>query len=93
MNFEEISAFSIPLLIYAVMGIFVTRIQLDQVNPRGYKWLQWMQFVVDVLKNVLLWPLVLFIEKSQQWLASTAPIEEVNPVKELVSATASKTHK
>ena len=93
MNFEEISAFSIPLLIYAVMGIFVTRIQLEQVNPRGYKVLQWMQFVVDVLKNVLLWPLVLFIEKSQQWLESTAPIEEVNQVKELVSATASKTHK
>jgi hypothetical protein len=93
MNFEEISAFSTPLIIYIFMGIFVTRIQLDQVNPRGYKVLQWMQFVVDVLKNVLLWPLVLFIEKSQQWLASTAPIEEVKPVKELVSATASKTHK
>ncbi|MBA3075259.1 MAG: hypothetical protein FP831_16775 [Anaerolineae bacterium] len=93
MNFEEISAFSTPLIIYIVMGIFITRIQLDQVNPRGYKWLQWMQFVVDVLKNVLLWPLVLFIEKSQQWLASTAPLEEVNPVKELVSATANKTSK
>ncbi len=93
MNFEEISAFSTPLIIYIFMGIFVTRIQLDQVNPRRYKWLQWMQFVVDVLKNVLLWPLVLFIEKSQQWLESTAPIEKVNQVKELVSATASKTHK
>jgi hypothetical protein len=93
MNYDAISAFSIPLLIYAVMGIFVTRIQLDQVNPREYKWLQWLQFMVDVLKNVLLWPLVLFIEKSQQWLASTAPIEEVNPVKELVSATANKKSK
>lgn len=93
MNYEEISAFSTPLIIYIFMGIFVTRIQLDQVNPRRYKWLQWMQFVVDVLKNVLLWPLVLFIEKSQQWLESTAPIEKVNQVKELVSATASKTHK
>jgi len=75
------------------MGIIVTRIQLDQINPRGYKWLQWMQFMVDVLKNILLWPLVLFIEKSQQWLESTTPIEDGNTVKELVSATASKTHK
>ncbi len=93
MNFDSISAFSTPLFIYAVMGIIVTRIQLDQVNPKGYSWLQWLQFMVDVLKNVLLWPLVLFIEKSQQWLESTAPVEDVNPVKELASATASKTHK
>lgn len=93
MNFDVISAFSTPLFIYAVMGIFVTRIQLDRVNPKGYTWLQWLQFMVDVLKNVLLWPLVLFIEKSQQWLESTAPIEEANPVKELVSATVTKTSK
>ena len=90
MNFDAISAFSTPLFIYLVMGIIITRIQLDQVNPRGYSVLQWLQFMVDVLKNVFLWPLVLFIEKSQQWLESTSPIEEVNPVKELISATANK---
>ena len=93
MNFKSLSAFSTPLFIYVVMGIIVTRIQLDQINPREYKWLQWMQFMVDVLKNVLLWPLVLFIEKSQQWLESTAPIEEGSPVNDLVSATANKSSK
>lgn len=93
MNLDAISAFSTPLFIYVVMGIIVTRIQLDQVNPRGYKWIQWLQFMVDVLKNVLLWPLVLFIEKSQQWLETTAPIEEGSPVNELVSVTSNKTSK
>lgn len=93
MNFDAISAFSTPLFIYLMMGIIITRIQLDQVNPKGYSWLQWLQYIVEVLKNILMWPLVLFIEKAQQWLEKSSPIEEVNPVKEFIATAAKETSK
>ena len=79
---EFIKTFSIPLSLYIVMGLIIARIQLEKTNTHGYCWLQWMQFGVDVLRIVLLWPLVLFIEKSQSWLEKSAPSEEISPVNE-----------
>ena len=82
MFFESFKTFATPVIIYVVMGAFITRIQLDKTNTRGFSWLQWLQFGVDVLRIVFMWPLVLFIEKSQSWLEKTAPVEESGKVKE-----------
>jgi hypothetical protein len=68
---ESLANISPPLLIYFGMGLVVARILLDQTNPRSFRWLQWLQFLVDVLRIVLLWPLVLFIEKLEKWLKPT----------------------
>jgi len=61
---------SAPALIYLGMGIMIARIQLDGVNTRGYNRLKWLQFLVDAARIVMLWPLVLFIEKFEAWLKS-----------------------
>jgi len=79
---ESIRTFAIPLSLYMVMGAIITRIQLDKTDTRGYRWLQWLQFGVDILRILFMWPLVLFIEKSKSWLEKSAPSEEVTSVKE-----------
>jgi hypothetical protein len=79
---ESIKTFAIPLSIYIVMGAIITRIQLDHTDTHGYHWLQWMQFIVDVLRIVFMWPLVLFIEKSQSWLGTPTHAEDSSPVTE-----------
>lgn len=79
---ESIKTFAIPLSLYIVMGIIITRIQLDKTDTHGYTWLQWLQLVVDILRILFMWPLVLFIEKSQSWLEKSAQGEEVSSVKE-----------
>jgi hypothetical protein len=65
---ETVSNVSPPVLIYLGMGLVVARILLDGANPRRFTWLQWLQFLVNALRIVLLWPLVLFIEKLENWL-------------------------
>jgi len=79
---ESIKTYAIPLSLYMVMGAIITRIQLDKTDTRGYRWLQWLQFGVEVLRIAFMWPLVLFIEKSKGWLEKSAPSEEVTSVKE-----------
>jgi hypothetical protein len=59
-----------PALIYLAMGLIIARISLDGTKTRGWKWLQWLQFLVDAARITLLWPLVLFIEKLSSWLKS-----------------------
>jgi len=76
MLLDSLSTFSIPLFIYTVMGVVVSRIQLNEVNPRRFGWLQWLQFTVDVLRIVFLWPLVLFTDKLHGWLVSGAGVDE-----------------
>lgn len=82
MLFESFKTFATPMIIYVVMGAFITRIQLDKTDTHGFRWLQWLQFGVDVLRIVFMWPLVLFIEKSQSWLEKSSPAEEGAKVKE-----------
>ena len=60
-----------PVLIYIGMGLVVARVQLDNTYLRGLKWLGWLQFLVKAGSIVLLWPLVLFIDKLQEWLNSS----------------------
>jgi hypothetical protein len=67
---EPSSNSSAPALIYLAMGLIIARIQLEGVNTRGFTWLQWLQFLVDAARIVMLWPLVLFIEKFEAWLKS-----------------------
>jgi hypothetical protein len=52
------------------MGLILARILLEGTNTRGFTWLQWLQFLVDAARIVMLWPLVLFIEKFVTWLKS-----------------------
>jgi hypothetical protein len=68
---ETTSNISVPALIYIGMGLVVARILLDGTSTRGFRWLQWLQFLVDAARMVLLWPLVLFLEKLDVWLKSS----------------------
>ncbi len=65
---ETTSNISAPALIYIGMGLVTARILLNSTNTRGFTWLQWLQFLVDAARIVMLWPLVLFIEKFEAWL-------------------------
>ena len=59
---------SLPVLIYMGMGLVLSRILVDRSKLHGPRWLIWLQFLVDVLRIVLLWPLVLFVDKLVGWL-------------------------
>ena len=72
---ETASNISPPALIYLAMGIMIARIQLGDTNTRKFNWLQWLQFLVDAARIVMLWPLVLFIEKFEAWLKSDSSDE------------------
>jgi hypothetical protein len=67
---ETTSNISAPALIYIAMGLVIARIMLDKTSTRGFNWLQWLQYLVDAARIILLWPLVLFIEKLEAWLKS-----------------------
>jgi hypothetical protein len=67
---ETTSNISPPALIYLGMGLMIARILLDGTSTRGFTWLQWLQYLVDAARIVMLWPLVLFIEKFESWLKS-----------------------
>jgi len=54
----------------------LARILLEGTNTRGYNWLKWLQFLIDAARIIMLWPLVLFIEKFESWLKSD-PSDEV----------------
>ena len=59
---------SIPEWIYLAMGAMVARILLDGTSTRGFSRLRWLQFIFEVVRIMILWPLVLFIEKVEAWL-------------------------
>ncbi len=56
------------------MGLIIARILLTGVNLRHLTILEWLQFLVKAGSTVLLWPLVLFLEKFETWLKT--PEEE-----------------
>ena len=72
---ESASNISAPALVYIGMGLVIARILFDGTNTRGYNWLKWLQFLVDAARIVMLWPLVLFIEKFEAWLKSDSSDE------------------
>jgi hypothetical protein len=59
---------SIPEWIYLAMGAMIARILLDGTQTRGYAWLEWTQFIFNIVRIVVLWPLVLFVERVEAWL-------------------------
>lgn len=63
--------FSAPVLVYLGMGLVSARILLEQEKLRGISTLAWLQFFVRAASIVMLWPLVLFIEKFEHWIKST----------------------
>lgn len=67
---ETTSTISAPALIYLGMGLVIARILLENTKTRGFTRLQWLQFLVDAARIVMLWPLVLFMEKFESWLKS-----------------------
>ena len=69
------SNISAPALIYIGMGLMIARIELGDTNTRSFSWLQWLQYLVDAARIVMLWPLVLFIEKFETWLKSDSSDE------------------
>jgi hypothetical protein len=75
MHEESVAKISPPVLIYIGMGVVVARIQLEGTNLRGLTWLEWLQFLVKAGSIVLLWPLVLFIDKLESWLKSDSKEE------------------
>jgi hypothetical protein len=60
-----------PVLIYIGMGLIIARILLAKTNLRSQTRLEWLQFLVKAGSIILLWPLVLFLEKFELWLKST----------------------
>jgi len=74
---ETATNLSAPALVYIGMGLVMARILLDGTNTRGFNWLKWLQFLVDAARIVMLWPLVLFIEKFEAWLKSDSNDDEV----------------
>jgi len=72
---ETATNLSAPALVYIGMGLVMARILLDGTNTRGFNWLKWLQFLVDAARIVMLWPLVLFIEKFEAWLKSDSSDE------------------
>ena len=72
---HETTNISPPALIYLGMGLVLARILLDGKSIRGFGWLQWLQYLVDAARIVMLWPLVLFIERFEAWLKSDSSDE------------------
>jgi hypothetical protein len=72
---EASSNLSAPALLYLGMGLVIARILLENTTTRGFTWLQWLQFLVDAARIVMLWPLVLFMEKFESWLKSDSSDE------------------
>jgi hypothetical protein len=65
---KEPAMMSLPEFIYLAMGAIVARVLLEKTDTRGYKSLQWSQFIFDILRIVVLWPLVLFLDTFVGWL-------------------------
>jgi len=72
---ETSTNISPPVLIYLGIGLVLARILLDGTHTRQFNWLQWLQFLVNAARIVMLWPLVLFIEKFEAWLKSDSSDE------------------
>ncbi len=71
MHAENAAIISPPVLVYLGMGLIIARILLAKTNLRHLTLLEWLQFLVKAGSTVLLWPLVLFMEKFEIWLKST----------------------
>lgn len=76
MHTEVSAQFSPAVLIYLGMGAVTAKIIFEGSSMRGKKWLEWLQVLVKAGSIVLLWPLVLFLEKFDIWLKSSSEQEK-----------------
>lgn len=70
---------SIPGWIYLAMGAVLARILLNNTQTQGYRLMDWLTLVFDISRIIVLWPLVLFVEKVGEWAHEPAP---ANPIVE-----------
>jgi hypothetical protein len=66
---------TIPGLIYFAMGVIIARILLDSTQTQGYRLMDWLNLVFNVSRITILWPLVLFMEKFEDWLKREPEVE------------------
>jgi hypothetical protein len=59
---------SLPEFIYLAMGALLARILLEKTSTKGFSALQWAQFIFNIMRILILWPLVLFLDKLDSWL-------------------------
>lgn len=59
---------SIPGWIYLAMGLVIARILLEGTQTRGYRPMDWFNLLFNIARIVALWPLVLFVERIEEWL-------------------------
>ena len=57
-----------PALLYLGIGLVTARILIEGASTRGLTWLEWLQLLIKAMSITLLWPLVLFLEKFEEWL-------------------------
>ena len=55
-------------MIYLGMGVVIAHILLEKTNPRNFGWMAWADFLIKAGSIILLWPLILFIEKLHGWI-------------------------
>ncbi len=80
MNESALPHISPPLLVYLGMGIFMARILLEKTDLRNLNGLARAQFLVQAASIILLWPLMLFMEKMETWLKSHTEEAPIPPV-------------
>ncbi len=71
MHPDVTSQSSPAVLIYLGMGAVTAKIIFEGSTQAHRNWLEWLQFLVKAGSIVLLWPLVLFLEKFEIWLKTT----------------------
>lgn len=67
--------FSPPVLLYLGIGLMTARITLEGTSLHGLTPLGWLQLVLKATSTTLFWPLVLFVEKLEEWLRGTQSTE------------------
>ncbi len=65
---------ALPEILYLAMGAIIARILLENVFSKGFSEMQWSQVIFEVLRIVVLWPLVLFLRTFESWLREEGTI-------------------
>lgn len=81
-----ISPISVPVMIYICLGLASAHMLLHTTGLRSLTLLGWLQFIVRAASAVLLWPLVLFQERLEEWLHTASEIPAAEAVMPVVHA-------
>jgi hypothetical protein len=58
---------SIPELMYLAMGALTARVLLVGTGVEHRSGMDWLRLIFDILRIVILWPLVLVVDKVKEW--------------------------